>query len=72
VTRDELIEQVAAAFRESGPHGEPRSHQAWHDLDAAGREAAFAAAFQLRQIEMATDPEGLSTTARALLSRLSR
>jgi hypothetical protein len=70
VNRDILIEQAAAAFRDSGPRGEPQGHRAFHDLDAAGRQAAFDAAYQLRQIEMALDPEGLSSTARAILARL--
>jgi hypothetical protein len=61
-----LVEQVASAWR-------PRrdgvgSHPAWHDLDEAGREDAHRVAVALRRIEAALDPDGLSSTARAVLS----
>lgn len=64
-----LIEQVAGAYR---PHGgdELRYHKAWHDLDAAARLRAFERARALRAAEAALDPEGLSTTARAVLARI--
>jgi hypothetical protein len=67
-----LIEAVAGAYRERGPRGEVRPHPAWHDLDAAGREAAWAAAATSRALEAALDPEGLSSTARAVLARIRR
>lgn len=67
-----LVEAVAGAYRERGPRGEVRSHPAWHDLDAAGREAAWAAAAEARALEAALDPEGLSSTARAVLARIRR
>jgi hypothetical protein len=67
-----LIEAVAGAYRERGPRGEVRSHPAWHDLDAAGREAAWAAAAGSRAMEAALDPQGLSSTARAVLARIRR
>jgi hypothetical protein len=67
VTRDEeiLLEQVVSAWR-------PRrdgvaSHPAWHDLDAAAREAAHRETLTMRRMEAALDPDGLSTTARAVL-----
>jgi hypothetical protein len=66
----ELIEQVAGAWRPRAADGTIGTHPAWHDLDAAGREDAFAAAQVLRAMEAALDPEGLSTTARAVLSRI--
>jgi hypothetical protein len=66
---DELIEQVAGAYRPPS-RDELRYHPAWHDLDAAGRARAFELARSLRAMEAALDPEGLSTTARAVLARI--
>jgi hypothetical protein len=72
VTDDELlIEQVASAHRPV-PRDELQYHPRWHDLDAAGRERAFERGRALRSLEAALDPEGLSTAARAVLSRIAR
>jgi hypothetical protein len=68
--RETLVEQAAGAFRARGPHGEVEASPAFHDLDAPGREEAFAVAARSRALEAAIDPEGLSTTARAVLSRI--
>jgi len=68
---DLLIEQVASAWR-PGTDDELRYHKAWHDLDAAARVRAFDRARALRPIEAAADPDGLSTTARAVLARIRR
>ncbi len=67
---DALLEAVAGAWRERDAYGAVRSHPAWHDLDAQGRDAAWARAAQSRKLEAALDPDGLSTTVRALLSRI--
>jgi hypothetical protein len=72
VNRDVLIEEVASGWRPKGPDGEPRSSPAWHDLDEAGRVEACAVAYQLRQIEAALDPEGLSSTARNVLAAITK
>lgn len=68
--RDALIEALSGAHRARTPLGEIRPHPAFFDLDEAGREEAFAVARRLRRLEAALDPEGLSTTARAVLSRI--
>jgi hypothetical protein len=68
--REALIEAVAGAWRPRDPLGEIRAHPAWHDLDGAGREAAFEATLAARAIEAALDPDGLSTTGRAVLARI--
>ncbi len=65
-----LVEQVTSAHRERHANGEVRSHPAWHDLDDAGRIEAFEATVTLRQLEAALDPQGLSSTVRALLGRI--
>lgn len=64
-----LIEQVAGAWRPEGDD-ELHYHKAWHDLDAAGRARAFELARALRPLEAALDPDGLSTTARAVLAKI--
>ena len=74
MTPDELellIEQVAGAHRPVA-RDELRYHPAWHDLDAAGRVRAFERATALRELEAAIDPEGLSTTAHAVLAKIAR
>lgn len=70
--RETLIEQVATAHRARDPLGNIEAHRAFHDLDEAGREEAFEVAVKLREMEAAMDPEGLSTTARAVLARIQK
>jgi hypothetical protein len=71
--RDALIEATTTAHRARDPFtGRARAHEAWHDLDEAGRRAAFEETLRSRALEAAIDPEGLSTTARAVLSRIRR
>ena len=71
--RDDLIEEATTAWR---PHGRPttaiRPHPAWADLDAPGRVQVYELTRELRRLEAALDPEGLSTTARAVLARLTQ
>jgi hypothetical protein len=66
-----LIEEVAGAYRPRAGD-ELQYHKAWHDLDAEGRRRAFELARALRPLEAALDPDGLSTTARAVLGRITR
>ena len=66
---DLLVEQVAGAFRPPS-RDELRYHPAWHDLGPEGRLRAFDRARALRKIEAAIAPDGLSTTARAVLARI--
>jgi hypothetical protein len=67
-----LIEEAAGAWRPTSSQGEIRSSPAWHDLDAAGRREVFEVTRQLRTMEAALDPQGLSTTARRVLARIRR
>ena len=64
-----LVEQVASAYRPRA-RDELRYHPAWHDLGDVGRRRADAIARAMRKIEAALDPDGLSTTARAVLARI--
>ncbi len=68
--REALVEAAAGAWRPRRPGGGVGSHPAWNDLDPAGREEAFRAAALSRRLEAALDPEGLSSTARAVLARI--
>lgn len=66
-----LIEEATTAWR---PRLADRIdvHPAWHDLDEDGRRLAFEETVVLRKMEAAMDPEGLSSTARAVLERIRR
>lgn len=69
--REALLEAVTTAFRpRDAITNAIRAHDAWHDLDAQGRVEAYEETLRQRRLEAALDPEGLSTTARAVLARL--
>ena len=68
--RDPPLDAVSTAWRPRDRDGAPRAHPAWHDLDEAGRLEAHDATRALRTLEAALDPEGLSTTAYAVLRRI--
>lgn len=70
--RRELIEQVVSAYRPRDPRGQLLPSAAFHDLDEAGRVEAYEEARRARALEAALDPEGLSSTARAVLERVLR
>ena len=65
-----LIERAASAFRERDAWGRILPSASWLDLPAEDRDALFARQLESRLIERALDPNGLSTTARAVLRRL--
>jgi hypothetical protein len=74
MTREEedlLVEQVASAHRPPSLD-ELRYHPAWHDLSEAARVRAFDLARAMRPLEAALDRDGLSTTARAVLARITK
>jgi hypothetical protein len=70
--RELLIEQATSAWRPRDPDGRIRAHPAWADLDGPARERLFEETSETRALERALDPEGLSSTARAVLSRIGR
>lgn len=66
-----LIEAAASAWRPRDPRdGRIAAHPNWLDLDEDGRRAAFELTRLSRALEAALDPDGLSTTARAVLRRI--
>jgi hypothetical protein len=64
-----LVEEVAGAHRPE-PKGTLRYSPAWHDLDEAGRMRAYELARALRRVEAALDPDGVTSTGRAVLAKL--
>lgn len=71
--REALIEAVTTAHRTIDPFTRMvNGHPAFHDLDDDGRRIAYERALVTRTLERALDPQGLSTTARAVLARVRR
>jgi len=70
--RESLVEQVVSAWRPRDRDGALSPLPAWHDLDDSGRVEAFEATVVQRALEAAADPQGLSTTGRAVLARILR
>ena len=65
-----LIEQATTAWRPRSASGELRAHPAFCDLDATGRAELHRVTVLQRRLEAALDPEGLSSTARAVRARI--
>ncbi len=61
-----LIEEATMAWRPRTPDGRTLEHPAWADLDAEGRLAVFEETLVMRVLEAALDPDGYSTTVRAV------
>lgn len=71
--RQRLIEEVVSAHRRADPRTlAPLPSTAFADLDDASRVEAFEAASMSRVLEAALDPDGLSTTAHAVLRAIRR
>ncbi|PYV11521.1 MAG: hypothetical protein DMG07_18960 [Acidobacteria bacterium] len=68
--KDVLIEAAVSAFRERNAFGRILPASAWWDLAPEDREALFDRQLESRLLERAIDPDGLSSTARAVLERL--
>jgi hypothetical protein len=68
---ESLIEEATTAWRPRTPHGQILDHPAWADLDAAGRLKVFEETLVMRTIEAALDPDGYSTTVRAVAAMIS-
>lgn len=68
--RSLLIEGATTAWRQRDPRSGLIAHPAFRDLDDAGRIELHAAIERQRLLEAALDPDGLSTTAHAVLARI--
>ena len=69
-SRDPPLDAVTTAWRPRASDGAMRSHPAWHDLELEARREAYEVTRALRYVEAALNPEGLTTTARAVLRRI--
>ena len=70
--RNSLISSLSSAHRERDAHGEIRAHRNFYDLDEADRVEAHDETARLRLLEAAASADGLTSTARAVLSRIKR
>jgi hypothetical protein len=68
--RESQLEEVVSSHRERDPFGRIRWAPAFHDLEPSDRDEAFRLTELQRRLEAASDPRGLSGTARAVLSRI--
>lgn len=68
--RERLIAAATIAHRARDANGRPIALPAWMDLDADGRREAFDETARLRALEAAADARELSSTSRAVLSRI--
>jgi hypothetical protein len=69
--REGLIEEAVIAWRPRTPDGRILEHPAWADLDEAGRQAVFEETLVMRALEAALDPDGYSTTVRAVAAAIA-
>ena len=67
-----LIEEAATAWRPRAPDGRTLEHPAWADLDTVARKAAFEESLAMRVLEAALDPDGYSTTVRAVAAAIAK
>lgn len=68
--REPLLERVASAHRARDPFSRLKPEPAFFDLDDEGRREAYVRGVITRQLEAALDPEGISSSGRAVLRRL--
>lgn len=64
------IEEVVSAHRARDPRGQMLPSAAFYDLEPDARERAYREGLLQRTLESALAPDGLSTTARAVLARI--
>ena len=70
--QDVLVESCVTAFRERDAEGRLTPPAAWWDLPPEALDELYAQQLLAREIERALDPQGLSATARAVLTRIGR
>ena len=61
-----LIKEATTAWRPRTPDGQILDHPSWADLDTAARQQVFEETLVMRVLEAALDPDGYSTTVRAV------
>ena len=66
-----LLEQAVTAWRPRTPEGAILPHPAWADLLPNDRMLLFDETVHSRAMEAALDPQGLSTTGRSVLARIT-
>jgi hypothetical protein len=69
--RDALIEAAASAFRARDVFGRILPSPHWADLAPEDRDALFDLQLASRRLERAAHPDGLTSTARAVLERIA-
>ena len=69
--RDALIEASITAYRDRDAEGRPVPPPAWWDLAPEDLDRLYVAQREARALERALDSNGLSSTVRAVLRRMS-
>lgn len=69
---DILIEAALTTWRGRTPDGRILPHPSWADLSPDDRQRLYDDTLRARALEQVLDREGLSTTARNVLSRIDR
>ena len=69
--RERLIEETVSAWRPRTPDGLILAHPSWADLPEGERMRAYEETLRARALESLLDGDGLSTTSRAVLGRIS-
>jgi hypothetical protein len=67
---DPRIEACVTAHRIRDAEGRPEPPPEWWDLPAESLDRVYRHQLQARELERRLDPEGLSTTVRAVLARM--
>ena len=65
-----LIEEAVSGYRERTTSGRILPSPAWWDLPPEAREELYQRQLQSRILERAVAPDGMSSTVRAVLSRI--
>jgi hypothetical protein len=66
-----LIAEATTAWRPRTPDGTILAHPVWADLDAVARHTIFDDTSVMRVLEAALDPDGYSTTVRAVAASIA-
>ena len=66
-----VMERALSSFRERDALGRIRWAPAWYDLSERDRAALYEESLVARRLEAALDGDGLSTTARTVLDRIT-